>query len=188
MHEVSSSSSELPENWIVNGHWQDSFHPCTPTPTTWGMLMWWLAANVCEPRAGQWDAVMLCQEMQGVIMDTDEMQHAGCRNYACDLTTLNELQSCRRGNSYGDGHQTCWYLGDCECWGWGVTVRYWCVVFRHCNVSSEVRVEQWSRRVGVHSGNIETECGDWGAFHHHLHHPHPHHTVAALTLTNTLAD
>ena len=59
---------------------------------------------------------------------------------------------------------------------------------RHCNVSSEVRVEQWSRRVGVHSGNIETECGDWGAFHHHLHHPHPHHTVAALTLTNTLAD
>ena len=62
----------------------------------------WLTANVCEPRAGQWDAVMLCQEMQGVIMDTDEMQHAGCRNYACDLTTLNELQSCRRGNSYGE--------------------------------------------------------------------------------------
>ena len=63
------------------------------------------------------------------------------------VTTLNELQSCRRGNSYGDGHQTCWYLGDCECWGWVVTVRYWCVVlgwpvFRHCNVSSEVRVEQ----------------------------------------------
>ena len=63
------------------------FTPCTlPTPTTWGMLMWWLAANVCELRAGQWDAVMLCQEMQGVIMDTDEMQHAGCRNYACDLS------------------------------------------------------------------------------------------------------
>ena len=62
------------------------FTPCTlPTPTTWGMLMW-LAANVCELRAGQWDAVMLCQEMQGVIMDTDEMQHAGCRNYACDLS------------------------------------------------------------------------------------------------------
>ena len=86
MHEVSSSSSELPENWIVNGHWQDSFHPCTlHAPTTWGMLMW-LAANVCELRAGQWDAVMLCQEMQGVIMDTDGMQHAGCRNYACDLS------------------------------------------------------------------------------------------------------
>ena len=80
--------------------------------------MWWLAANVCELRAGQCDAVMLCQEMQGVIMDTDEMQHAGCRNYACDLTTLNELQSCRVGNSYGDGHQACWYLGDCECRGW----------------------------------------------------------------------
>ena len=86
MHEVSSSSSELPENWIVNGHWQDSFHPLHPAPTTWGMLMWWLAANVCELRAGQCDAVMLCQEMQGVIMDTDEMQHAGCRNYACDLS------------------------------------------------------------------------------------------------------
>ena len=62
------------------------FTPCTlPTPTNWGMLMW-LAANVCELRAGQWDAVMLCQEMQGVIMDTDEMQHAGCRNSACDLS------------------------------------------------------------------------------------------------------
>ena len=190
MHEVSSSSSELPENWIVNGHWQDSFHPLHPAPTTLGMLMW-LAANVCEPRAG----LLGCSD----VMSGD----AGCyHGYWWDatcrlqelclwfvmVTTLNELQSCRRGNSYGDGHQTCWYLGDCECWGWGVTVRYWCVVFRHCNVSSEVRVEQWSRRVGVHSGNIETECGDWGAFHHHLHHPHPHQTVAALTLTNTLAD
>ena len=104
------------------------------------------------------------------------------------VTTVNELQFCRRGKRK--------YVGTWEIVSVGageLTVRYWCVVlgwpvFRHCNVSSEVRVEQWSRRVEIHSGNIETECGDWGAFHHHLHHPHPHHTVAALTLTNTLAD
>ena len=137
----------------------------------------------------QWCYVRRCRVLSWILMRCN-MQAAGIMLVIChgDHCTLNELQSCRRGNSYGDGLQTCWYLGDFQCWGWGVTVRYWCVVFRHCNVSSEVRVEQWSRRVGVHSGNIETECGDWGAFHHHLHHPHPHHTVAALTLTNTLAD
>ena len=30
------------------------------------------------------------------------------------VTTLNELQSCRRGNSYGDGNQKCWFVGTWE--------------------------------------------------------------------------